>query len=292
MRYIEIEQLKKYYGNKRGLESATFYVNKGEIMGFVGPNGAGKTTLIRILLGLLSKDSGNIKIEDKSCHLDQPEMNANIGYLPSEPVFFSEYTVKSVLSFYRKLTNSSPTYINELTDYFELDVTKKVKELSFGNKKKLGIVVALMRKASLLVLDEPTTGLDPLMQKKFLDYLLKEKKRGVTILLSSHVLSEVEKICDRVSLIKEGKILFSETMAGIRQKLFMKISYKPNFNLSLPGLDPIESSNGLHYKYRGDIQVLLTKLSKYPLTDLSIEPAKLEDLFLDYYKEVIHENTI
>ncbi len=285
MDYIEVNNLKKYYGTKRGVESISMSVRKGEIMGFVGPNGAGKTTVIRILLGLLERDSGSAKINGIETHFDQYDVNKAIGYLPSEPAFFNEYYVKDILKFFKHMNHSDQNYIDELVTYFELDVTKRVKELSLGNKKKVALVVTLMKRAPLLILDEPTTGLDPLLQKKFLDLLLKEKERGTTILLSSHVLSEVEKVCDRVTLIKEGQILFSEEMKTIKEKMYVKVTLNPMIHLSLPGLEVVNKPNGAFYMYRGDIQSLLVKLSKYPLKDLLIEKPHLEELFMDYYGE-------
>ena len=283
MNYIDVVDLKKYYGKTKGLEHANLSVKKGEILGFIGPNGAGKTTLIRILLGLLEKDSGTALIDTKAISLDQG-MNQQIGYLPSEANFFGEYRVKQVLKFYANLIKKDITRGIELASYFELDLNKKVAELSYGNKKKLGIIVALIKEAPLLILDEPTTGLDPLFQKKFLDLLLKEKAKGTTILLSSHVLSEVQKVCDRVSLIKNGEVIYTEEMAKLSSKAYKIIKYSPAFKINLDHAKVTYDKDSVTIEYQGDMQKLLEKLALYPIKDLSIESVKLEDIFMHYYE--------
>ena len=286
MNYIDIKDLKKYYGKTRGLDHANLTVKKGEILGFIGPNGAGKTTLIRILLGLLEKDSGEASIDNQPVHLDQ-SINQHIGYLPSEANFFGEYKVKQVLKFYAKLIQKDMARALELSNYFELDLDKKVSELSFGNKKKLGIIVALMKEAPLLVLDEPTTGLDPLFQKKFLDLLLKEKQSGTTILLSSHVLSEVEKVCDRVSLIKNGEIIYTEEMAKLSNKAYKIIKYSPAFKINIDQATVTYDEDYATIQYHGNMQKLLEKLALYPIKDITIESVKLEDIFMHYYESEV-----
>ena len=281
---IEIRNLRKKYGKVVALDGASLSLKTGEILGFIGPNGAGKTTLIRILLGLIDKDSGDVLMHNKPIKFVK-NMNDQIGYLPSEANFFPEYKVKSILKFYAKLLNKDLSYGIKLAQYFDLDLNKKVANLSYGNKKKVGIVVAFMKQANVLILDEPTTGLDPIIQKRFLDFLLEEKKKGVSIILSSHVLSDIQKVCDRVALIKQGKVLFEDRLGTLKQKSYKIIHYKPAFQFNLPGITIVENKEYMTIHYQGPIQPFLEKISKYPVEDLSIESVKLEDIFLKYYEE-------
>lgn len=284
---IKITNLKKYYGKSRGLENATFSVKEGEIFGFVGPNGAGKTTLIRILLGLIHPTLGEATIFDKLPGRESYELNKEIGYLPSEAFFFPEMRVKDVLKFYQAMRKISADREKELIERFDLDLTKKVSELSFGNKKKLGIVVALMHQPKLLILDEPTTGLDPLMQQTFLELLLEEKKKGVTIFLSSHILSEVEKICDRVALIREGEIKAVFEMKDVSEKITKKVILSPVINkklLSGLALAEVKEETG-YYDYQGDINKLLTYLAGITFNSVQIKDASLEEIFIGYYQK-------
>jgi ABC-2 type transport system ATP-binding protein len=234
---IYVENLRKYYGKTRGLESVTMQVNPGEIFGFVGPNGSGKTTLIRILLGLIQKDQGIAKVLGEDVFVGQYQMNEHIGYMPSESFFFQELKVKQIIDFFQSLRNVDLTYLDRLINVLDIDLTKKFKNLSFGNKKKIGIVIALMHQPKLLILDEPTSGLDPLIQNRFLDLLIEQQKKGATILLSSHVLSEIEKVCDKVALIKDGEILFTKTIDDIKKDEHKKLIIKPiNHNLDFEEL--------------------------------------------------------
>jgi ABC-2 type transport system ATP-binding protein len=290
MSTIQVEGLKKYYGRHRGLESATFEVNQGEIFGFVGPNGAGKTTLIRLLLGLIHKTGGTATIFDHDIEANNAILNKSIGYLPSEAFFFPEMSVAGVLEFYQKMRKIDSTKVAEMTKRFELDPTKKVEELSFGNKKKLGIVIALMHEPKLLILDEPTTGLDPLMQQIFLDTLLEEKKKGVTIFLSSHILSEVEKICDRVAIIRDGVVNQVFEMNSIKQFEHKVVYLQPTvLDSKIQGLKLVSEANGNGtYDYHGNIDFLIKELAKYSLTNVTIRDASLEEIFIKYYqKEVL-----
>lgn len=289
MNVIEIDKLKKYYGHKRGLEEATISVQENEIFGFVGPNGAGKTTLIRTLLGLIEKTSGDIRIYQKPIDVGSFEANDSIGYLPSEAYFFPEMKVSEVISFYQSMRRASEERIQRLVDLFGLDLTKKVNELSFGNKKKLAIVVAFMSQPKLYILDEPTTGLDPLMQQIFLGLLLEEKQNGATIFLSSHVLSEVEKICDRVALIRDGKINFVFRMDEMNPKNHKRIQLSPSRDFSTYPEFTLtnEQSNQQTYDYVGDINHLIQVLSNYQFDSLSIRDTSLEELVLKYYQKEV-----
>jgi len=284
---IEISSLRKYYGKTRGLENATLEVKEGEIYGFVGPNGSGKTTLTRILLGLIHSNSGEAKIFDQDVKKASVELNKEIGYLPSEAFFFPEMKVKDVLRFFQEMRKVDDSRVLELVDRFDIDVNKSIDQLSFGNKKKIGIVVALLHSPRLLILDEPTTGLDPLMQQTFLDLLVEEKKKGVTVFLSSHILSEVEKICDRVALIRDGVIYQVFEMSEIAQLENKKVSLFPALEGNLPkGMTFIKVEDDLtHYSYVGDINLLLKRLSQQRFDKCTIRDASLEEIFIQYYQK-------
>lgn len=284
---IDVIQAKKYYGQTRGVESVTMTVKQGEILGFVGPNGSGKTTLIRLLLGLIHKDQGELKLFGEDVIVGQYKHNNRIGYMPSESFFFPELTVLSIINFFKSTRKVDETYLGKLITVLDIDTKKKFKNLSFGNKKKIGIVVALMHQPELLILDEPTSGLDPLIQNRFLELLIEQKQKGTTILLSSHVLSEIEKVCDRVSLIKDGIILFTKTMEDIRKDEHKKLIISPcNADLSLPQLSYLLDKDGKsQYAYQGDINKLLSYLSQKTFDDVLIRDVSLEEIFSMYYEK-------
>ena len=284
---IQVRDLKKYYGPIRGVERVTLHVNQGEIFGFVGPNGSGKTTMIRTLLGLISKDGGTAMLFGKEVKIGDPDLNKDIGYMPSESFFFNEMKVKDIIAFFKSMRIVDDLYLAMLIEQLDLDVQKKFGSLSFGNKKKVGLVIALMHQPKLLILDEPTSGLDPLIQSRFLEMIINEKKRGTTVLLSSHVLSEIEKVCDRVALIKDGVILFTKTMEEIRQNEHKRVLITPNHHdLVLEGLSFIQDfDKSSQYAYVGDVNLLVQFLAKYKFIDVNIRNVGLEEIFSVYYSK-------
>ncbi|MCU0104622.1 ABC transporter ATP-binding protein [Acholeplasma vituli] len=285
MHVIEIQNLKKYYGTKRGLESATLYVKKGEIYGFIGPNGAGKTTLIRILMGLLPKTDGVANVFGKPCQMGDADIQKRIGYMPSDASFFPEYKVSELISFFGAIRKPNPKYVEKLCHILDIDLDKTYASLSFGNKKKIGILVALMHEPELLVLDEPTTGLDPLIQKQFLDELLELKSKGVTIFLSSHVLSDIQKVCDRVGLIKNGIVILENDMHILKKEEHKIVEFSPFYPIEVPNMiDFQKTAEGGTFKYQGGMTPLLKTLSQYEFTDVVIRDVSLEEIFLSYYE--------
>lgn len=204
---LQINNLKKYYGDHMGIEDVSFSVEQGQIFGFIGPNGAGKSTTIRILMGLLFPTSGSAQIFSQDVTKFDEELKARVGYVPAEAVFYKNFNSSQIFEYSAKLRGCSTHRVKELVDLFELDVTKKGKELSFGNAKKVSIILALMHNPDLLILDEPTSGLDPVMQQRFFNLIEQERERGVTVLLSTHILSDVQKVCDQAAIIKKGRIV-------------------------------------------------------------------------------------
>jgi ABC-2 type transport system ATP-binding protein len=292
MNVIEINNLTKSYGKSRGITDISFNVEEGEIFGFIGPNGAGKSTTIRTLLSLIYPTSGSAKIFGKDSVKYAPEIKKQIGYLPSEVFYYDNMKVMDLLkysaSFYKKDCSKR---IKELAEIMDLDLTKKIDDLSLGNKKKVGIVQGLLHEPKLIILDEPTSGLDPLMQQKFFDLLEKENKKGATILFSSHILSEVQKLCNRVAIIKEGKLVTVEKISTLQEnnykkfKVDMKSIVAPDY-FNLDGVTKLEvKGNVISFLFKGNINTILRKISEIDVANLWIEEPDLEEIFLHYYEK-------
>lgn len=286
---IEIKHLKKYYGISRGVEDVSLKINKGDIYGFIGPNGSGKSTTIRTLMGLINKTSGNIYINGKELLKDDIEVKRNIGYLPSEVNLYGDMTIEELLNYHQTFYKKDySTRKKQLIKLLKIDKNKKIEDLSLGNLKKVGIVLSLMHEPEILILDEPTSGLDPIMQNVFHDILLKEKERGTTILYSSHVLSEVSNLCDKVGFIKEGKIIKEDLMDNIKKDNFTYLKIKSkNINdikkeLKLKVYK--ESCDEIIFINNMVPNELLSKLNKYNIENLLIEEIPLEDMFMNYYR--------
>ncbi|MBC8062760.1 MAG: ABC transporter ATP-binding protein [Clostridiaceae bacterium] len=292
MNVIELKSLTKNYGNARGITDVSFNVEEGEIFGFIGPNGAGKSTAIRTLLALIYPTSGSATIFGKDCIKFSPEIKKEIGYLPSEVFYYDKMKVIDLLkysaSFYKK---NCDIRIKELAEIMDLDLNKKIDDLSFGNKKKVGIVQGLLHEPKLIILDEPTSGLDPLMQQKFFDLLKEENKKGATILFSSHILSEVEKLCHRVAIIKEGKLIKLEKISTLKENKHKKFKIETKLDLdneyfNIPGITKLEvQDNIVSFIFRGNINSIMKKLSAIEITNLWIEEPDLEEIFMHYYKK-------
>lgn len=292
MNVIEIKNLTKYYGKSRGIIDVSFNVKEGEIFGFIGPNGAGKSTTIRTLLSLIYPTSGSAAIFGKDCIKFAPEIAKEVGYLPSEVFYYEKMKVIDLLkysaSFYKKDCSKR---IIELAEIMDLDLKKRIDDLSFGNKKKVGIVQGLLHEPKLIILDEPTGGLDPLMQQKFFDLLLEENKKGATILLSSHVLSEVQRLCSRVAIIKDGRIIKLEKMSDLRENNYKKfrIEMKEEFGKAYFELDGINNlaieGKKVSFLFKGNINLIMKKLSNVELLNIWIEEPSLEEIFIHYYEK-------
>ncbi|TLG72920.1 ABC transporter ATP-binding protein [Culicoidibacter larvae] len=288
---IEINKLTKNYGKSRGIKDISFSVAEGEIFGFIGPNGAGKSTTIRTLLGLIHATSGSATIFGKDILKERATIAEDIGYLPSEVFYYDKMKAIDLLkysaSFYKKDCSKR---IKELADIMELDLNKRIDDMSFGNKKKVGIVQGLLHSPKLIILDEPTSGLDPLMQQKFFNLLEEENKKGATIFFSSHILSEVQRLCDRVAIIKDGEIIQLQTMSALRADSYKRIKLTSTTPIAADyfNLDGIkELKNGgdeATFLYKGDINVIMQKLSALQLTDITLDEPDLEEIFMHYYE--------
>lgn len=290
MNAIEVNNLTKRYGAARGIEDVSFDVKEGEIFGFIGPNGAGKSTTIRTLLSLIYPTSGRAEIFGRDFIKQSVEIKKEIGYLPSEVFYYDKMKVIDLLkysaSFYKKDCGKR---MMELAEIMDLDLNRKIDDLSYGNRKKVGIVQGLQHQPKLIILDEPTGGLDPLMQQRFFDLLAEENRKGTTILFSSHILSEVQKMCDRVAIIKEGKIISLEKISTLRANSYKRIQAELSDQadpklFSIDGVsNAVAQGNQLSFLYKGDINSLLRKLSEVPLSNLLIEEPNLDEIFMHYY---------
>ncbi|MGN1379541.1 MAG: ATP-binding cassette domain-containing protein [Bacilli bacterium] len=286
---IEIQNLTKYYGKIKGVEDLSLKLYEGEIFGFIGPNGAGKSTTIRSIMNLINKTSGKVLIEGKEFNKDDIKIKETIGYLPSEIHLYDDFTVKEMLdyheSFYKKDIHKRRI---ELVKRFKLDENKKIEDLSLGNLKKLGIILAFVHEPKILILDEPTSGLDPIMQNVFYGLLKEEKLKGNTIFYSTHILSEVSKICDRVGIIKDGKLIKVESMEDLTKKnlTFVTLSSNDikNIKEDLRVKITFEGKNTIKFKNNLTYDELIKKISKYKIDKILIEEFTLEEMFLHYYK--------
>lgn len=290
MGIVELNHLTKTYKGNRGIFDVSFSIDEGEIFGFIGPNGAGKSTTIRTLLNLIYPTSGTAKIFGKDIVKESRAIRQDIGYLPSEVHYYDDMKVIDLLTysarFHKKFDQAR---MQKLANRLDLDLHRKIEDLSFGNRKKVGIVQALLHEPKLIILDEPTSGLDPLMQSHFFDLLLEERDRGATIFFSSHILSEVQKMCDRVAIIKEGKLIKVDSIEHLTKNkvknITITIEQPETVQLELAGITNKEiKHNEITLLYSGEIKELLTKLAELPIQDVLINEPSLEEVFMHYYE--------
>lgn len=286
MEAIKTYDLTKFYGSARGIVELNLEVEEGDFFGFIGPNGAGKSTLIRTLLGLIAPSSGRAEIFGRDITLEKVNVLKNIGYLPSEAIFYDNMKARELLLYSAALRHlDCREEMTRLAKRLDLDLDKRIGELSLGNKKKVGIIAALQHSPSLYILDEPTSGLDPLMQNEFYEILRERNKNGATVFLSSHVLSEVAKNCKTAAIIREGRILLTERVEKLGHREAKRVSLKGNFDTSaLDGVRDVQiEGESINFLYSGDVNVLLSHLSGAKLLDLSISDPDLDEIFLHYY---------
>lgn len=288
MEAIKTTNLTKYYGKARGITALNLNIDEGEFFGFIGPNGAGKSTTIRLLLGLISPTSGNAQILGKDIQKNKQTILQNVGYLPSEAAFYPGMKVKDILSLSAALRKKNCTEeAQKLCERLELDTSRKVDELSFGNRKKVAIVCALQSNPRLLILDEPTGGLDPLMQREFFEILKERNDQGATIFLSSHILSEIQRNCTRAAIIREGSVIACDSVDTLAKTSTKRITVHGSVNLEgVEGVRDKTDVNGtVRFLYSGNWNHLLRTLSAGPISDLTISEPDLEEIFLHYYEK-------
>ena len=288
MDVIKTTGLTKYYGKSRGIKDLNLNVREGEFFGFIGPNGAGKSTTIRTLLGLISPSSGTAEVLGRDIRSGKDEILSEVGYLPSEAMFYSGMKVRDVLKLSADLRKKDcKEECGKLCQRLLLDTSKKVEELSFGNRKKVAIVCALQHKPQLLILDEPTGGLDPLMQREFFSILRERNQEGTTIFLSSHILSEIQRNCRRAAIIREGQIIACGNVEELARTNARRVAIHGTVDLSgLTGVRDLQKTDrSSEFLYAGDMNELTAVLAKGRITDLSITEPDLEEVFLHYYTE-------
>ena len=289
MNILKTENLTKYYGRFRGIENVNLTLEEGEKLGFIGQNGAGKSTFIRTALGYLKPNSGKTEIFGKDILTHREEILSDVGYMSSECVFYKGMKVKDVLSYSAKLrkmdcSKEAKYYCERL----QLDTNKKVEQLSLGNRKKLGIICAIQHNPKLYFFDEPTSGLDPVIQKEFFDILEEKHKQGASILLSSHVLGEISRFCEKAAVIKDGHIIACDTIENFSKAGYKIIRLADVKNMqavcSIDGVfNPYTEGNNLTFSYSGDIKNLLGELSKAEFKDILISDPDFEESVIHYY---------
>ena len=288
MDVIKTAKLTKYYGKARGIVDLDLTVSQGEFFGFIGPNGAGKSTTIRTMLGLIAPTSGSAMIFGKDVTKEKKSILQDIGYLPSETLFYQGMKVKDVLKLSADLRKKDcKAEAKMLCERLQLDTSRKIDDLSFGNRKKVAIVSALQHRPKLLILDEPTGGLDPLMQKEFFDILRERNNAGATIFLSSHILSEIQRNCTRAAIIRDGKIIACDSVDALSKTNAKRITVQGIIDLEhLSGIrDRKETKDSISFLYSGDMGSLLHTLSMGQVDDLTVTEPDLEEVFLHYYEK-------
>ena len=289
---IVLNELTKHYGKHRGINNLSFSVNQGEFFGFIGPNGAGKSTTIRTLMGLIRPTGGSASIFDLDCHSKASVIARDVGYLPSENSYYENMKVRELLQYTADLYGMDcKTKMKELADRLNLDLSRKIADLSLGNKKKVGIVSAIMTSPKLIIMDEPTSALHPLMQQAFYDQLNEENSRVPTDIISSHVLSEVQKLCDRVAILKEGQLIGIQSIKELRESGYKKVSLSAKeaiprdfFDLSgIANYAETADKTSVSFMYNGNITAIIDKLHLLHLDDVLLEEPSLEEIFMHYY---------
>jgi ABC-2 type transport system ATP-binding protein len=288
---IKTEKLTKYYGKNRGVIDVDLEINEGEIFGFLGPNGAGKTTTIRVLLDLIRPTSGVARVFDMVSSENPVAIHRRIGYVPGEFTLYDRLTGGQTLEYFANLRGGvDKGYQASLIERFELDPSRRYREYSKGNKQKVGVVIALQHKPELLILDEPTAGLDPLVQQTFFTTLREAVKDGATVFLSSHILSEVEKSSDRVAIIRDGKIVKLDTVEGLRDLAHHQVELRfadtvpTEAFASLPGVsDLVADDHVLRMRVAGAITPVVQAAARYELLDFVSREPSLEETFLAQY---------
>lgn len=273
MNAVEVKGFSKNYGSIKAVKNISFTIEEGEIVGFVGKNGAGKTTTLRTITNMIFPTSGEINVYGMDCVKQSKEIKKILSYMPGDASFYEQFTARDIFNVCLKFSSSSFERAQELSEYFELDMDRKVSGLSLGNRKKVSIIQAFLKDAKVYILDEPTNGLDPLMQEKFFALVKEKKENGCSVFLSSHNMSEVEKYCDRVIIIKDGEIIDTVSPETERKNRPLYVAYK-----TVDGSEMI-------FDFKGDVNELIDRLHKEKLTAVEIRPKTVEEEFIKYYND-------
>lgn len=286
---LRIVQLCKNYGKTKGIEDLSLELNDGEIFGLIGPNGAGKSTTIRSIMNMINKSYGEVYFNDQLLDKNNIEAKKLIGYLPSEVFLYEDMSVKQMLDYHASYFKEDlSARRKELVKILNVDEKKKIEDLSLGNLKKVGIILALMHNPKLLILDEPSSGLDPIMQQTLYELLLEEKAKGTTIIYSTHILNEVAKICDRVGIVKDSHLIKIEDVDSLNNNrlTFIKITSVDNEKIK-EALNPETyelAKNTIRFKYDGDVNNLLAILTNFNIDRILIEEPTIDEIFMHYYR--------
>lgn len=278
MNAVEVKGFSKNYGSTLAVKNISFTIHEGEIVGFVGKNGAGKTTTLRAITNMIYPTAGEVNVYGMDCVKQSKEIKKILSYMPGDTSFYEQFTARDIFNVCLKFSSESFERAQELSEYFELDMDKKISGLSLGNRKKVSIIQAFLKKAKVYILDEPTNGLDPLMQEKFFALVKEKKEKGGAVFLSSHNMSEVEKYCDRVIIIKDGEIIDTVSPETERKNRPLYVAYKT------------ADGNEMIFDFKGDVNELIDRLHKEKLTAVEIRPKTVEEEFIKYYSDGGEEN--
>lgn len=273
MNAVEVKGFSKNYGSTLAVKNISFTIHEGEIVGFVGKNGAGKTTTLRAITNMIYPTAGEVNVYGMDCVKQSKEIKKILSYMPGDTSFYEQFTARDIFNVCLKFSSESFERAQELSEYFELDMDKKISGLSLGNRKKVSIIQAFLKKAKVYILDEPTNGLDPLMQEKFFALVKEKKEKGGAVFLSSHNMSEVEKYCDRVIIIKDGEIIDTVSPETERKNRPLYVAYKT------------ADGNEMIFDFKGDVNELIDRLHKEKLTSIEIRPKTVEEEFIKYYSD-------
>jgi ABC-2 type transport system ATP-binding protein len=289
---IVIENLAKSYGRVQAVRGISMSIERGEIFGFLGPNGAGKTTTIRCMLDVIRPSSGTIRVLGLDAQNDTHALHQHIGYIPGDVRLPGQMTGKQIINYFSRLQGREPVLLDELVARFDVEMKRQLKSYSKGMRQKIGIVLGFMCDPEILILDEPSSGLDPLLQRTFNEFLLQEQARGKTIFMSSHIMSDVEKVCQRVAVIRQGEIVTIEEVEKLRQKAGQHVIVEFGDAVAeqelerIPGVSALIKTNGAyHFNISGSMDLLIKALSQHEVIRLTSQEAPLEEVFLKFYEE-------
>jgi ABC-2 type transport system ATP-binding protein len=298
---IVIDKLQKSYGKVQAVRGISMSVERGEIFGFLGPNGAGKTTTIRCMLDVIRPSAGTIRVLGMDAQRDTLALHQHIGYIPGDVRLPGRMTGKQVIDYFSRLQGLEPVLLDDLVARFDVEIKRPMKGYSKGMRQKIGIVLGFMCDPDVLILDEPSSGLDPLLQKVFNEFLLEEQARGKTIFMSSHIMSDVEKVCQRVAVIRQGELVTVEEVEKLREKAGQRVTVEFGDAVAeeeltrIPGVSMVSKNNNnssYHFNISGNMDPLIKALSRHEVVRLNAEEAPLEEVFLKFYEEPEKATTV